>query len=234
MNEKKKQVKEYSFQDYDPVQQLIAVLKIVRQLISCLNVEEKAFDNTDYSKINDEYRGDLYADDLCELGFLDVAVSHSAIAIFAPYIEGLCKHEFAALQANGRSGIPTHMRTNQPYFWCIQYHVNNEDQKQKGIAKGIFQMLEALDILKHFPENTEKMLEIIFSFRNYVMHNGFEAKIEERIKFIKTIKANNWEAYFSWSTTDNEPRMVSLKKEFLNTCLTFCKDIKEGFEKEKA
>ena len=233
MNDKN-QLEEYSFPDYDPDQQLIAASKVIHQLILCLDTEDKTFENTDYSKINNEYAEDLYASDLCELGFLDVAVSHSAIAVFAPFLEGLFKHEITALQKNGRTGTPNHVRTCKDKFWNVEYFYDSNGNTQRiGKAKGIFQILEALNILKHFPEKTQEMLEIIFSYRNYTLHNGFEAKIEERDKFKNKVQANNWDNCFFWATTDGKPHMISMKKEFINKCFTFCRLVKEGFDKEK-
>jgi len=223
----------YIFPDYDPDQQLIAVSKVIRQLVLCLEAEEKTFDNTDYSKINNGYRGDLYASDLCELSFLNVAVSHSAIAVFAPYLESLFEYEITALQKNGRAGKYDHPRTQQSYFWDIQSYCDSNNRKQSGKAKGIFQILEALNILKHFPEKTQEMLEVIFLYRNYALHNGFEFKLEKREKFKNEIQKNDWNNYFLWATTDKKPHMISMKKEFINECFTFCRLVKEGFEKEK-
>lgn len=71
----KNSLERYSFPDYDPDQQLIAISEVINQLMLCLDEKEKDFENTDYSKINSGYAGDLYASDVCELGFLDVAVS---------------------------------------------------------------------------------------------------------------------------------------------------------------
>lgn len=57
MRVNKNSLEKYSFPDYDPDQQLIAISKVVKQLISCLDEKEKTFDNTDYSKIKNEYSG---------------------------------------------------------------------------------------------------------------------------------------------------------------------------------
>ncbi|GAF98809.1 unnamed protein product, partial [marine sediment metagenome] len=96
-----------------------------------------------------------------------------------------------------------------------------------------FQILDALSILEHFPEKIEEMLEIIFSYRNYTIHNGFEGIIKERNKFKGKVESNNWNNYFFWTTTDGKPHMISMKKEFVNECFTFCKFVKDGFDKEK-
>ena len=179
-------------------------------------------------------RKDLYANDLCELGFLDVAVSHSAIAVFAPFLEGLFKHEITALEENGRVGTSNHIRTGKGKFWDVEYFYDSNGIGQtKGKAKGIFQILEALNLLQHFPEKTQEMLEIIFSYRNYTLHNGFEAKIKERNKFKDKIQENGWDNYFFWATTDGKPHMISMKKEFISECFNFCRFVKEGFDKEK-
>lgn len=234
MSVNKNPLEKYSFPDYDPDQQLIAISKVINQLISCLDEKEKDFENTDYLKINSEYAGDLYAGDLCELGFLDVAVSHSAIAVFAPFLEGLFKHEITALEENGRVGASNHIRTGKGKFWDLEYfYDSNGIEQKKGKAKGIFQILDALNILKYFPEKTEEILEIIFSYRNYALHNGFEFELEKRNEFKDKIQRKNWGSYFFWTTTDGNPHMISMKKEFLNECFTFCRLVKEGFDKEK-
>ena len=90
-----------------------------------------------------------------------------------------------------------------------------------------------MNILEHFPEKTEKMLDVIFSYRNYTLHNGFEAKIEERNEFKNKVQANNWSNCFFWATINGKPHMISMKKEFINECFTFCRHVKEGFDKEK-
>ena len=82
-------------------------------------------------------------------------------------------------------------------------------------------------------EKTKEMLEIIFSYRNYALHNGFEAKIKERNDFRNRVQANNWSNYFFWATTDGKPHMISMKKDFINECFIFCRLVKEGFDKEK-
>ncbi len=232
MNDKN-QLEEYSFPDYDPDQQLRAISKVIHQLMLCLDREEKTFENTDYSKINNEYAEDLYASDLCRLGFLDVAVSHSAIAIYAPFLESLFRHEINTLKKNDYAVTPNHIRTGKNHFWKIELFYSSNGKEQKNIAKGIFQTLDALNILKNFPKNTKEMLEIIFSYRNYALHNGFEAKIEKRNEFKNRVQSNNWSNYFFWATTDGKPHMISMKKDFINECFIFCRLVKEGFDKEK-
>jgi len=230
----KNQLEENFLPGYDPDQQLIAISKVIRQLTLCLKIKEKSFENTDYTKINHEYAGDLYANDSCELGFLDVAVSHSAIAIYAPFLEGLFKHEIASLKKNGRPQTPSHIRTGKSRFWEIEWFYNSKGTAvTRGKAKGVAQILDALNIFNHFPENTEEMLEIIFLYRNYTLHNGFEAETEEKTKINSKIQSNNWSNYFIWATTDGELWMLSMKKEFITKCFDFCRSIKEGFDKEK-
>ena len=55
MSTNKNPLEKYSFPEHDPDQQLIAVSKVISQLILCLDTKEKDFENTDYSKINSEY-----------------------------------------------------------------------------------------------------------------------------------------------------------------------------------
>lgn len=223
----------YVFPNYDPDTQLIAISTVIASLTKTLKEKEKSFDETNYSKLNHAYADDLYADELNNLGFLDVAVSHSIIAVIAPFLEGLFQHEIAALHDNGFKGKPKHPRTNEEYFWEIKSILNSTGKKEKGIAGGIYQILEALDLLKFFPNNIKEMLEIIFWYRNHALHNGFEAKIEQRNEDKQKIKEKRWGKYFSWATSDGNPWMVSMKKDFMLKCFDFCVEVKKGFDRQK-
>lgn len=226
-------LKKYAFPDYDPDTQLIAISTIIISLTKTLEEKEKSFDKTDYSKLNPAYSGDLYADDLCNLSFLDVAVSHSMVAVIAPFLESLFRHEIAALHDNGFKGKPEHPRTNKKEFWKIEFMLDSTGETKKKIAEGIYQTLEALDLLKFFPNDIKEMLEIIFWYRNYALHNSFEAKIEQRNKSKREIEENGWEKYFSWVTSDGNPRMVSMEKDFMLKCFDFCIEVKKGFDRQK-
>ena len=229
-------LKKYTFPDCDPDTQLIAISTIITSLTKTLEEKEKSFDKTDYSKLNPAYSGDLYADDLCNLGFLDVAVSHSIIAVIAPFLEGLFRHEIAALHDNGFKGKPGHPRTKEKeqLFWQIKFMPDGDGiKKDSKTARGIYQILEALDLLKFFPNDTKEMLEIIFSYRNYTLHNGFEAKIKERNEFKRKIEEKGWGKYFSWTTSDSKPWIVSMKKDFMLKCFDFCIEVSKGFDRQK-
>jgi hypothetical protein len=65
------------------------------------------------------------------------------------------------------------------------------------------------------------------------LHNGFEAKVEQINKFRQEIENSGWGEYFSWVTSDNRPRMVSMKKDFMLKCFDFCVKVKEGFDRQK-
>lgn len=80
------ELRKYVFPDYNPDTQLIAISTIITSLTKTLKKKDKSFEETNYSKLNPAYSGDLYVDDLCNLGFLDVAVSHSIIADIAPFL----------------------------------------------------------------------------------------------------------------------------------------------------
>ena len=176
------------FPDYDPEAQLVAISEVIRSLDKVLETKERTFNETNYSNLNPDYAGDMYAGDLHELGFIETAVSHSAIAVIAPFLEGLFRHEIAALYDNGYKSKPEHPRANQKKFWKIECAFDTDGKMVKNIARGIYQVLEALNLLSFFPSNAKEMLGIIFLYRNYTLHNGFEATIEQRDKFKQKIE----------------------------------------------
>jgi len=98
----------FVFPDYDPEAQLVAISEVIRSLDKVLETKERTFNETNYSNLNPDYAGDMYAGDLHELGFIETAVSHSAIAVIAPFLEGLFRHEIAALYDNGYKSKPEH------------------------------------------------------------------------------------------------------------------------------
>lgn len=225
-------LEKFAFPDYDPDAQLIAISTIITSLANVIREKEKSFNETDYSKLNPVYSGDFYADDLHELGFLDVAVSHSIIAVIAPFIEGLFRHEISALQDNEFRGNPEHPRMKKS-LWKIELMLDSAGKIKKNIAGGIYQTLEAYDLLRFFPNDTKEMLEIIFWYRNYALHNGFEAKTEQRNILKQEIQRKGWGEYFSWATSGGNPWMVSMKKDFMLKCFDFCVKVKKGFDRQK-
>ncbi len=134
---------------------------------------------------------------------------------------------------NGFKGKAEHPRASEKRFWNIELVLNDVGKMERGIAKGIHQILEALDLLKSFPDNIKEMLEIIFSYRNYTLHNGFEAKIERRNKFKQEIEEKGWEEHFFWCTSDGKPWIASMKKDFMLKCFDFCVRVKESIEQVK-
>lgn len=226
-------MEKFVFPDYDPDAQLFAISEVIRSLDKVLEAKERVFDETNYSNLNPDYSGDMYAGDLHELGFLETAVSHSAIAVIAPFLEGLFRYEIAALHDNGYRINPEYPRANQDKFWEIEFALNEKGKMKKNIAMGIYQILEALGLLSFFPVDFKVMLSIIFKYRNYTLHNGFEAKMEQRNTFKNDVEQLRCSAYFSWVTTDGRPWLVTMKKEFILQSFNFCIKVKEGFDKQK-
>jgi len=225
--------KKYVFPDYDPDAQLRAISDIVRSITVVSEGKEKTILETKYSELNHEYVGDLYADDLCDSMFFDVAVSHAVIALIAPFVEGAFCHEIVALEENGYIGSGNYLRNKTNYFWELGCWVDTDGKKRKSIGIGIYQIIEALGVLGYFPDNFEDMLVLIFEYRNYALHNGFEAGKKRAADFLNKIGSKGMKKYFFWTTSGGKPLMVGMKKETINQCFTFCVKIKESFDKIK-
>jgi hypothetical protein len=231
----------YSFPDYDPDYQLRAIGTVISNHLTLLENRYSEMKATDYAQLERQHTlGDFYASELQDYFFLTVAISYSITALIAPFLEGLFRHEINSIRIN-RNGDKTrldHLRCqlNDKDFWNITCWVDHDNKRKRGIAKGIYQILEALNLLVHFPSECKEMLEMIFLYRNFTLHNGFEALKETKTGaecFYNEIKERCWGKHFEWAYSDGKPWMVNMEKEFINTCFKFCVQVKESFEKVK-
>lgn len=160
----------------------------------------------------------------------------ASVGMLAPFVESLFHQGFHGIREvffKEKEMPNTHIRWAKGGndIWDCHY-VWSENNRRKDLVKGILQLSEAVGLLHYLPEKAELelMLTVLFSYRNKIFHCGFEWPLEERQKFSKRIKKDNWpQNWFSFATSGGEPWIIYLNNEFVCQCLEKIELIIEGF-----
>lgn len=161
-------------------------------------------------------------------GYADLAKSLSIITTTAAFLEStfaLClpKMEFC-FDGNLQAGHPRTETVKN--FWDPQ----KPKKDNPGIALRITDMLEASHLLLYFGNNFHLLMRAIFSYRNAMVHGGFEWEPRDREKFAKRIKSEGWNSWFSISTIDDKPWYFTMNGQFQRDCLELCHRTVYAFE----
>lgn len=226
----------YFFPDYDPYMQLHGL----NQLIDVL-LEKSSANSTDIQvgkhtgRYSGETGGDAYADDCGFSAYFDAFMSSSIAAALAQFLESLIKNEILTVEKNDgdKAKNQKHIRTIKMLkakdFWDVGKHwCTYSDKVENGIISGCLQLLEALNLTTQLPANFANYIKVLFSFRNYVMHNGVEWEKSQRDKFKKTIAGSGCEGFY-WSKSGGEDNLCYLKEEYIKELLVFCNELYQAF-----
>ena len=182
-----------------------------------------------------DYFVDEWVERLHNSVFLDAAHSMSAVGMLAPFVESLFDWIFKNLreiQAQS-SELTDNDRTlcSQNEFWDPRL-VFHPKGRRKDIVQGVQQLADSIGLGEYLPDNYEKTLSALFSYRNKMFHNGFEWPMEERDKFENLIKKKTWpQEWFQKSTTDGEPWIFYMSDSFIEHCLATIDQVLEGVGK---
>lgn len=162
-----------------------------------------------------------------ERTYTDAAADQAAVGAIAPFLEGFFVHVFAYLgQLHGAQSAPTqHTRWSQSVdrFW------NPREAKSGGIAAGIRELRDALDLGVWISDGALKQIELLFAFRNRSMHFAFEWTPEELAKFRKFVDERGFAGQVEWATSGGIDWMATLKDSFLKDIAQTTMDIVHGF-----
>jgi hypothetical protein len=173
--------------------------------------------NEDYAQYLTDNRSELIQKSI----FQDAAHSMSAIGMLAPFTESLFFHLFQGLKENVYAilnVVPNSKRLERTGKKAWNCHYFFEENKfEKNLVLGIIQMNSELGVSRYMPNRLEISLMVLFSFRNFMFHCGFEWPIREREKFQAKIQEENWpEEWYSFSTTNDKPWIYYLSNDFIN------------------
>ncbi len=160
------------------------------------------------------------------------AHSMAAVGMLAPLIELMFGQSFAGIRRlfeKSRVAISSsHPRWGQQSTKKWDCHFFWDGKKwNKGLAKGILELAEAVGLSAHMPNDLEPALQAIFEYRNKMFHCGFEWPPVERERFEQ--KRANWPSdWFSMATSGEEPWIYYLTDTFIEHCLDIIHSVLSG------
>lgn len=179
-------------------------------------------------------------DDLAELIeksiYISSAHSMAAVGMLAPFTESLFCTFFKNVGEyynNYNLCLPVGDRSKlKNNIWNCKYFLNQGGEQKAGIAKGISQLADYLEMTSSWPDpdSLKIRLEALFSFRNSMFHNGIEWPDNELKEFKQ--KIDNWPPYlFEKATKEEEPYFYFMSERFISECLLDIDPILESIGK---
>ena len=167
---------------------------------------------------------DRWVDHMHQGVYLDAAHSMSAVAMLAPFIESLFSAVFREIRRREEKERPPaamdkRTRLSRDLLWN-PHLVLNAREVNDDLVKGIEELAEATDLATHLPKDYLKTLKALFTYRNKMVHLGFEWPVEERAKFANAVVQQKWPtAWFSQATSGGEPWIYYMSSVFIEHCL---------------
>jgi len=182
------------------------------------------------------YMEDRWLDALHGTVFQDAAHSMSALGMLAPLLESVLVSIFTGLKKrdeihSSASKIDERRSFSNSDYWNPHFEFQRNGRR-RDLVKGTIQLSISTGLREFLPDDLEKVLSAIFSYRNKMFHFGFEWPKEERRKFAERIKNEKWPGdWFIKSTSDGDPWIFYMSSEFIELCLSTVDQILNGVGK---
>lgn len=166
--------------------------------------------------------------------FDETARSMAAVGLLSPFIESIFKQAFMGIKKHSSIDISSHTERALPpdKLWDCRYFMDENGKKSKGIARGIQQLSDVLNLSKFFPHDYYQSIDALFSYRNAMFHNGYEWPRSERIEFNKLLTTKQWPIdCFKRSESGGEPWTFRMSTEFVDRCVLLVDELLEGIGK---
>ncbi len=215
-----------------------AQLKAIQKILNILRKSENSDNTMLFEKFPEEYSEEIVHQSV----YNSSAYSMAAISMIAPFIEMLfhrlfndrnCRERF--MKVADKNHVRWKLDEADHWSLCYWYDVsmNSGKYKQKSTYKSIIQICEAIDLTPYLPNDFDKVIKIVFEYRNTMFHNGFEWPLNKRKKFQEMIK--NMSCPISWidlATSGREPNQEPwafyLSEEFIKHCMNNIEKTLEG------
>lgn len=215
--------------DYDS--QLIAIRHLLlnhenfdNELTDEIREVDDSLDNTCGAR--DDYIEHLHGercDKLHSSVYQSAAHSMAAVGMLAPLMESIFFQSFIGIKKEFFRESPDTSQKCETWDCHLVWDNNN---KRKNLAEGIIQLSEAIGLRKYLPNNIERILKVLFGYRNKIFHCGFEWPFEERIRFNNRMKEENWPSHWIESATSGgEPWVFYLSRNFIWHCVEVIEQI---------
>lgn len=211
-----------------------AQLKAIQNILNILRKSKNSDDTMLSEELPEEYSEEIVHQSVYNRS----AYSMAAISMIAPFIEMLfyrlfndenCQERFMKVADKNH----VRWKLDKKDHWSLSYwydaSMNSGKYKQKSTYKSIVQICEAIDLAPYLPDDFDKVIKIVFEYRNAMFHNGFEWALNKREKFQEMIE--NMGCQISWidlATSGKEPWAFYLTEEFIDHCMKNIGKILEG------
>ena len=205
--------------------------KQVSEAIKQLDKQARSYSGDD--ERHQMFMEDRWLDALHGTVFQDAAHSMSALGMLAPLLETVFVSIFTGLKKreemhSSTSKIDERRSFSNSEYWNPHFDFQRNGRR-KDLVKGTIQLSISTGLREFLPDDLDKVLSAIFSYRNKMFHFGFEWPKEERRKFEKRIKDEKWpENWFSKSTSGGDPWIFYMSSEFIELCLMTIDKVLDG------
>ena len=189
--------------------------------------------------LEDIFRQQHLIDQLHYSIFQDAAHSMAAVGLLAPFLESFFYQSFRLVgrEMMIKSLVPSdHERWQHAGGdkWDCHFVWEN-GRRVRSLVEGILQLVDAVDMNAHMPEDLQVTLAALFTYRNKMFHCGLEWPLKERKRFEQEL--SQWpDAWFSRATSSDGPWVFYMSAGFVTHCLDRTEQIIEGigrFRKER-
>ncbi len=167
-----------------------------------------------------------------DAGFAQLARSHAFICTIAAFTESFFSlslkkvgKEFSG-RLNEANPRVRRFATSPESFW----NTRKPEGDRNGIAARIGDILEGANLKEYFGPDFGRLMAAIFTYRNHMVHNGYEWHLQTRRDFMKKIEDEGWSGWFSVATTGSEPWFFTMTPAFYDACLKLCNRALLAFE----
>jgi hypothetical protein len=223
------------YHHYDPKGHLLAISHLLGNAKIFASEKSMKLSHVDYSKYGDRAE-DAYDEAFHNSVYCDAAYSHLVASSLGTFFESFFFHEFQNLKCEFEHYTPLNKsaRWNLPedHFWNPK-KVADEHGKlrnKENFIKGLFQLMEAIEIPISIPTDKYLIIQTLFLYRNYVVHNGFEWRTEKIDEFIKRLKELQISHYFSYATSGESIWIIYLSDEFEQKAINLAFELVNSFE----
>lgn len=180
----------------------------------------------------DQLYHDIWGNNFLNSIYDEAAFSMSAVGMLAPFVESMMHSLFINFgkehdhsksiipqinvnRISPQNGRPSNKR------WDVRYFYDDESGKySNAIAKGIIQLSEITKIIQQLTSQEKSAILLLFEYRHFMFHNGFEWPQYIKNKFLKKCTQYNWSAkWYTTSKQGKEPHIFYITEDFVEEIL---------------
>jgi hypothetical protein len=223
----------FFFEDHDLEAQLIAIHGFLQR-----SSEVEAQEAAEIRKLAERAKAigsdrvvGMYTDSVHASVYSGAAHSAAAVGMLAPFVENLFTVIFRGIGKQeddylGRERNSKRSKLARSLFWDPHFQYRAGEVKTNLVA-GIMQLAEASRLAPLLPADTERVLDALFSYRNAMLHSGFEWAPEQRDKFAQRVKG--WDpSWFLSAVSNGKPWVWYVSDIFIARVLKLIDEVLDG------